>query len=236
MDDMQSRIAARRAEIERNRLAKAAAVDAGDEEERVRERAAAARASAREAAVTQRDAERTGRSIGFGTAGSDTSDIFEGLFGGDKPSAGAEVKEQIAARRAEIEREHAATRAAADARRLEEAAAAETEWATRAREEKARLDLKTPVTATGKDDPARKAAMDRLLGEAVKRRWTSNQKKGVGVTIAAGILLLAVHPVAGAIVLLLGAGMYAGTNSTHRAEAVRKYPDLFESEEPSKGP
>lgn len=60
--DMQERIAARRREIERNRLAEEAVarieVDRRDEDERVRERATAARASARAAAIKARNAER----------------------------------------------------------------------------------------------------------------------------------------------------------------------------------
>jgi hypothetical protein len=60
--DMQERIAARRAEIERNRYAEEAAAqaiaDGKDEDDRVRERASDARAKARKAAIKARDAER----------------------------------------------------------------------------------------------------------------------------------------------------------------------------------
>lgn len=212
MDDMQSRIAARRAELERK--------SRGD----------------------------------FGNPDADMSDIFEGLFGagqastdagnvggapaqgqGDnqalppKPGTEGKVQDRVAARRAEIEGERAraaaATRAAADARRAEEKAAAELEWAERARQEKARLDSETPDG--GPVDPARKAAMDRMLREAVRKRWTSNQWTGFGMFVAAGVLLLGWQPVWGAIVLLIGAGSYAAVNSTHRDAVLKDYPDLF---------
>lgn len=65
--DMQERIAARRAELERVRLAEETAArvkeDAEYENQRVRERAAAARMFARDAAVKARDADRLAASV-----------------------------------------------------------------------------------------------------------------------------------------------------------------------------
>lgn len=79
----------------------------------------------------------------------------------------------------------------------------------------------------GRVDTDRKQAVDRLLRQAIRRRWTGGEGGLVGIALLAGVLLLTSHPLGGALLMLAGWGIYALLNSTHRDEAVKEYPDLF---------
>lgn len=138
-----------------------------------------------------------------------------------------DMQSRIAARRAEIERERAQSEASKALRQADAAAATERDWAERVRAEKERIEEAAAVEPEGRVDPANKGTMDRMVRQAVSERWNDNQRKGVGATVAAGVVLLFISPVWGVIVLGLGAAMYKAVQSKHWQEMRVEYPDLF---------
>jgi hypothetical protein len=93
----------------------------------------------------------------------------------------------------------------------------------------AAIDNEHPLSADGGISAARKLTVDRLLREAIRRRWTGGEGGLVGIALVTGVLLLTSHPIWGVLLMLAAWGIYALANSMHRDEAVKEYPDLFDA-------